>query len=248
MNIILEWYYQNCFIIWKIVLIISFLGFLKQIQKDWNFSQKDHINIYPSLLHEIPNYPPIAWRSFCREISVDCKYPIKLVYVGAISMETMYFIELLNWIKKQDGKLVIDIYSFQYDKLFVNFVKSLNCSYINLPGKLNYLDLPMTLPKYDVGLILYKGTTFNYISNAPNKLFEYYSLGLDIWISKEILGSSPYLTYDTYPSIKFIDYTNLHITKVEDLVNKAGLKYRPSEFYCEEVYLFLKEFIFNEKR
>ena len=52
------------------------------------------------------------------------------------------------------------------------FIKNKN-QYVQFKGHINYDNLPTTLNKYQVGVILYKGHIPNYVYNAPNKLFEY---------------------------------------------------------------------------
>jgi hypothetical protein len=52
--------------------------------------------------------------------------------------------------------------------------------------------LPQVLSQYDVGLILYRCRTLNFVYNATNKLFEYLVCGLDVWYPPCMLGLKTY--------------------------------------------------------
>src|SRR6202043_3312153 len=86
-----------------------------------------------------------------------------------------------NWIIQQDGRATWDIYSDNITEDAKVFLKSLNPELVRFQGRVNYFRLPGILRNYHTGVILYNGHIPNYIFNAPNKLFEYWACGLDVW-------------------------------------------------------------------
>jgi hypothetical protein len=45
-----------------------------------------------------------------------------------------------------------------------------------------------------------------------------------------------YITETTCPKIVKLDYNRLDEYSLEELIDHEGLTYKPSEYYCEEVY------------
>ena len=60
----------------------------------------------------------------------------------------------------------------------------------------------------------------NYIYNEPNKFFEYYSSGLDVWFPKEMLAMKPNIEYDYRPSVIEVDYENFK--SLDELISKSN--------------------------
>ncbi len=142
-----------------------------------------------------------------------------------------------------NGKVIFDIYSFSYDNDFLKFYEDLNCKYINLKGQFPYLEFPVKISQYDIGVIFYKGANLNFIYNAPNKLFEYFSIGLDIWVPKEMTGCQPYIILNSYPKITMVDFNNLAQLPLDNIISHEGMPYKASEYFCENVYEELTTFI-----
>jgi hypothetical protein len=147
-------------------------------------------------MQTMPNFPPPSWQELLdkrpREKSVP---PLRLVYVGAVSIRDTWIVEFLDWLDTQTpGKLQLDLYISTTDIETRTLLRTRPRSFIRVfsPG-VSYDCLPDLLQSYDVGLILYKGTTENYVWNAPNKLFEYLSCGLEVWYPREMRGIPPAL-------------------------------------------------------
>ena len=49
-----------------------------------------------------------------------------------------------------------------------------------------YMDLPMVLTEFDLGLIIYRGLIPNYQFNQPNKLWEYLGCKLPVVVSSNL--------------------------------------------------------------
>jgi hypothetical protein len=183
-----------------------------------------------------PNYPPLSWNRLYTGAKKPEGTPLKIVYVGALSIKTMYLEEFFSWIDAQKGKVILDIFSNNHDQQVLAMINSINSSCLNFKGGLNYFDLPAVLANYDVGAILYKGHIPNYIYNAPNKLFEYYASGLDVWLPVNMLGALPYLTKDVYPQILALDFEKLITIDPESLGRHSGLRQQSDSYTAENVY------------
>jgi hypothetical protein len=186
-----------------------------------------------NVTHILPNYPPRTWY---KEPEVKTGKPVKMVYAGALSLDTMYTKEFAAWVQAQNGAVVWDIYSFNVTESAKQFLKNQAGKYINLLPGVDYEKLPAILSRYHVGIILYNGHIPNYIYNAPNKLFEYAASGLDVWFPDIMIGSLEHQTKaDIYPKILALDFTALQNINLEQQVLRDGLILRRPAFYCDQV-------------
>jgi hypothetical protein len=189
-------------------------------------------------LYVLPNYPPASWRSAGRERKLDAgagAAKIKIIYVGAISLDTMYTKELAQWVAQQEGRVLWDIYSDNFTPEARTYLESFDKNLIHFRKGVDYDTLPGILPAYDIGVILYNGHIPNYIYNAPNKLFEYMACGLDIWFPDVMLGCYPFVTTGTYPKTIAVDFSRLSHWDLPGALDHTGLQYAPSAHYAEDV-------------
>ncbi len=180
----------------------------------------------------LPNYPPENWP--CKQID-HIGTPVKAVYIGALSLKTMYVKQFVEYVIEQKGNLLFDIYAYNIDGETKRYLQGQNNDWIKLKAGVNYLDLPDILKQYEVGVVLYKGHISNYIYNAPNKLFEYYASGLDIWFPQIMKGSLPYVTHNTYPKIMALDFDRLNDKQLNNLSQRNGYEHKQPLFTCENV-------------
>ena len=185
-------------------------------------------------LYVIPNYPPASWRSAGRESKLGAG-PVKIIYVGAISLDTMYTRELAQWVAQQGGKVLWDIYSDNFTPEARTYLESFDKNLIRFRNGVDYDTLPDILPGYDIGVILYNGHIPNYVYNAPNKLFEYMACGLDIWFPDVMLGCYPFVTAGTDPKTVAVDFSHLSDWDFRAAFDHTGLQYAPSAYYAEDV-------------
>lgn len=181
-----------------------------------------------------PNYPPRSWSRVGKN-SIP-KGELKTVYIGAFSLDTMYVKEFADWIVAHQGAVSWDIYSLNITAEARAFVKSLPGGWVKIHPGIEYNDLPDILAKYDVGLILYTGHVPNWIDNAPNKLFEYWNAGLDVWFPEKMSGGLSYVTTTTYPKVVAVDFQKLKYFDWKIAVHRSGLEYASSPYFCEDVY------------
>jgi len=185
----------------------------------------------------MPNYPSREW---LKETKLPNKNFIKAVYVGSLSLDTMFTREFANWVLKQNGKVKWDIYSYNITNDARQFIQSLNSAFIELKGGTDYYELPSILAKYDAGIILYTGHIPNYVYNAPNKLFEYLACGLDVWFPDEMQGIHCYETFNTYPKVLKIDFKKMDNFILKQAINREECFLKMPSFFCEEALAPLK--------
>jgi hypothetical protein len=178
----------------------------------------------------LPNYPPQSWP--CKN-RVYVNKPVKVVYVGALSLDTMFVKSFIEYVITQNGNLLFYIYAYNIDAHTKNYIEAKNSSFIKLMPGVNYDDLPQQLKLYDVGVVLYKGHIDNYVYNAPNKLFEYYASGLDVWFPDIMKGSLQYVTKNCYPKITALNFEKLNDLNLQHLIDHSGLPHVQQLFCCE---------------
>jgi hypothetical protein len=180
--------------------------------------------------YTLPNYPPVRWKTAPRKITY---WPLRVVYVGALSLGTMHTENFAHWIVRQEGKVIWDIYSYNFTSDVKEFLSGLGTTFINLKPGVDYNQLPKILVEYSVGVILYNGHIPNFVYNAPNKLFEYLACGLDVWFPTEMIGSNDYVTVGTYPIVMKLDFTNLNQYDINALIDKGNLTLKQFDYHSE---------------
>ncbi|RXJ46041.1 glycosyltransferase family protein [Gelidibacter gilvus] len=199
------------------------------------FIDQYHLN-FDRVKHRIlPNYPPKKWIDQSKIVNVNQrdKSKIKLLHIGSLSFETMY----LNEVLKQYGnheKFEITFYSHLRDRIIIEKLTSYDN--VTFKGSLNYDEIPNLKGLYDVGLVLYKGNSLNFTYNAPNKIFEYLALDLDVWCSDKLVTSKDYEIRSSYPKMLMVDFENLYRFNFQNALDKDKLTYKESPYYCETVY------------
>jgi hypothetical protein len=91
--------------------------------------------------------------------------PVKLVYIGSLSLSNTYLEGFCQWLDKQKGALQFDIYSYNLHADTIKYLDNLNSPYISFNNKgIEYADIPSLLSQYDVGIIFYKAYSENLIN------------------------------------------------------------------------------------
>jgi hypothetical protein len=215
--------------------IYSVSDWISQTNSDrMRFFLEENKNVPVGSIHIMPNYPPISWRSDNNNNLISL--PVKFVYVGALSLDTMYTEEFAKWIIEHKEQMTWDIYSTNITDEALAYLSSLKTDRIKFHGGVNYFSLPDALKQYNIGVILYKGHIPNYVYNAPNKLFEYWACGLDVWFPQKMNSSLLFTTTNCFPKIIAVNFDNLEQLNVEDAASHSGLNYEPSPYYCEQIF------------
>ncbi len=193
-----------------------------------------------------PNYPPLEWQSNITPTDIANNDPLKLVYVGSLSSQNMYFEEVVTWVESHNGSISLDLYSINLNKDVQSFLEKHKIQHTQVKSKVLYDDLPHVLSKYDIGLVIYNGGNLNYVYNAPNKLFEYHICGLDIWFSSDLKTSFNYKTTDTYPKIVDVDFKDLLSFDYKTALNREHLQLKIHKYTSEQVYSVIVDDFTNE--
>lgn len=208
----------------------------------------DHPVVDVGKVHELPNLPPASWARVQSKSWQERRdgEPLRLVYVGSLSLRDTFVREIVQWVASQrDAEL--DIYCYNSDSETGRFLSELSCDRIRYFSRgVDYDDLPHLLTRYHVGLILYRGMTQNYIFNASNKLFEYLAVGLDVWYPQQMLGVKPFATLNHRPRVIEFDFDRLAAIDFDRFRQRdERLPYRV-QATCEDVLLPLEEAILSE--
>lgn len=187
-----------------------------------------------NIFHIMPNYPSRNWAKKMNKLQSTGK--VRLVYVGSLGFNTMYLKETVDWVQLNCRSLSLDIYSHNIDEDAHSFLQSVQNENIKIHGACNYDRLPDVLHNYDVGLVMYKPVSDNWIYNAPNKVFEYLACGLDVWFSKSMTYMMGLSSANAYPKILPIDFEKLDEFNFKRAVNREGLLFKENNFYYENVY------------
>ena len=173
-------------------------------QQDFPFVSKDQCYI-------LPNYPPTNWAIRAKLIRANRQVSAikRMVYVGALGLDSTYIKELAAWIEDQKGTYTLDIYSSNIDKDVLIFLHNLKSSYILIHKTIPYYELPAQLANYDIGLVLYKGIIPNHIFSIPNKVYEYLACGLQVWYSEELVSTNKFKQEYDIQQLISISFTKL---------------------------------------
>ena len=177
---------------------------MQLFQQDYPFLSKDQCYI-------LPNYPPADWAIRAQKIRANRQVSAvkRMVYVGAIGLNSTYIREISAWLKEQKGAFTLDIYSSNIDKDVLIFLHNLKSSYILIHKEILYFELPEQLATYGIGLVLYKGHIPNYVYNVPNKVYEYLACGLEVWYSEELYSTNTFKQKYDIQQLISINFTNL---------------------------------------
>jgi hypothetical protein len=202
---------------------------LKKIMRDNNLE-----NIGGEIFHTMPNYPSKDWGT--RKTDFGSSGKTRLVYVGAMGYDSMYLKEVVDWVIKNKNYFTVDLYSYNMDGKAKEFLCSIQDDSIRFHGTVDYKELPILLKNYDIGLVIYKPVSDNWIDNAPNKIFEYLACDLDVWFSKTMTYALRLTKEKTVPKIIPVDFEKLDDFDFKKAINRDGLSYKETNFFYEDVY------------
>jgi len=201
--------------------------------------ENDIKDVVLSRPHVLPNYPPRKWS---RIPEPAFGFPLKIVYVGALSLQSMYTREFAEWVQSLNGRVTWDIYSHNYTPDAKLYIENLRSDWITMKDGIDYELLPDKLKNYHIGIILYTGHIPNYVYNIPNKLFEYHVCGLDVWFPDIMKTSFSYATKSSFPKIIPLDFTRLSEVNLNQIIDRSHLVLQQYPFYSE---LALKELLLS---
>lgn len=211
-----------------------------------NFFLKDIGSPHSLATYILPNYPFSTWKDKASTVKMASDLRIGFVYVGALSMQTMHTRQMAEFVVTHTDTCYWDIYSDNHTSDVIDFLKALKAPNIYFKGAIPYDDLPLVLPKYDIGVMLYTGDRPNYEFNAPNKFFEYYICGLNIWFGKGMKGMYPYQVTHKKPWVQCVNFDEL---LWPDLNTALRIETLPEPVYtAEKAYQVLWNHLKNNRQ
>lgn len=197
---------------------------------------KDHAleNADPAKFHLMPNYPGKAW------LRKEAKYAkndvIKLLYVGSLGYENMYVKEIVFFVQQNSHRFSLDIYAYNIHADVKEMLASLRADNIRYHGGCDYSALPAIMEQYDIGLVIYKSYSENWINAVSNKVFEYLACGLDVWFSTDMLYTHRYINKSTFPKVIGVDFSDMNSFDFEKAISREGIPYKEPDFFYENIY------------
>ena len=179
-----------------------------------------HERIRPDSGKVLPNYPPAEWVEQARSLRHEtASGKTRLLYVGSASLEDTFIGELATWVKERPSEFSLHVVGDNITSGVWHLLTSLGAPNITTePRGRAYDDLPELLAHFDVGLVLYKGNTLNFVHNVPNKTFEYLAAGLEVWYPPEMDAMRTFRQSQPQQRLREIDFkalANADLPRVE---------------------------------
>lgn len=179
-----------------------------RLLREWNPRVREEI------ARVLPNYPPPEWirraQAFERTAAPG---RLRLVYVGSASFGDTFIREAALWAARHPESVSLHLIGNNVEPDVWSWLRSLDASNITFDSAgCDYNDLPDLLPGFDVGLVLYKGNTLNFIHNVPNKAIEYLACGLEVWYPREMSGMQRFHAEFPAERLRRVDFRQLPST------------------------------------
>ena len=101
-------------------------------------------------------------------------------HIGNVGEDNHFFHEFITAANKLSSKNIYFIFIGNNSNKLEKKIKSLTNKKILFFNKIPHQELKNIYPFFNLGLILYKGTSPNYEFAAPNKLYEYWAFGIPV--------------------------------------------------------------------
>lgn len=175
----------------------------------------------------LPNFPPAQWvRKALAIPQSPASERLRLVYLGSASLEDTFIEEVARWVEARPDRLSLHVVGNNVSNDVWKRLHSMDAPNITTDEEgCDYEALPELLTQFDVGLILYKGNTLNFVHNVPNKAIEYLACGLEVWYPREMEGMRAF--HDQFPGepLREMDFRGL-----TDIPSQAGGGERSGDF------------------
>lgn len=159
---------------------------------------------------------------------------------GAVSLKDTWIGSLADWITNSGQEhCTLDVYCSRCDGETAAYLNSRRGTMLRFQQRgVPYSQLPQLLADFDVGLILYRGNTTNFIWNETNKLFEYLSCGLDVWYPPCMKSIFRHTTSNTAPRVIQTNFANPETIALDIIKrkNRSMLQCSPSQLGCETIF------------
>jgi hypothetical protein len=143
-----------------------------------------------SQTHVLPNYPPREWvqrASMPGSQSGNDSGVTRLIYLGSASRTDTFIEEAARWVAQRPAELRLSVVGNNISEDVWDMLAALRATNITTDKTgWRYDELPERLKDFDAGLILYRGSTQNFVYNVPNKAIEYLAAGLNVWFPPQM--------------------------------------------------------------
>jgi len=173
----------------------------------------------------LPNYPTRQWVTRAAAIPrTPAAGVMRLIYIGSASFEDTFIREAAEWVAHNPGTASLHVAGNNIQPDVWRWLAELGAPNVTSDSSgFEYDELPELLRQFDVGLVLYKGNTANFVHNVPNKAIEYLACGLNVWYPIQMIGMSDFGTQFPAMPEKAFDFGSLPLLAGERLVAPAGL-------------------------
>lgn len=196
-------------------------------------ARSDHPGVSNTSWHILPNYPPSYW---CKDPGGRLEMKertLRLIYIGSASFEDTYIAEIVRWASTHPEAVHLHICGYNVAQDVWDWLREEHFTNITYDAKgYSYEELPNILKEHDVGLVLYKGNTTNFIYNVPNKVFEYLICGLEVWYPKEMTGVRHFCEQHDI-SLSEVNFDQLNELLLGDMIPVGSLSISQTEFTAE---------------
>ncbi|WP_354694204.1 hypothetical protein [Elongatibacter sediminis] len=199
-------------------------------------AMRDNPAISDTAWRVLPNYPPAEW---CTKRDVNAAgwgQPVRLIYVGSASFEDTYIQEITRWASRYPKDIQLHICGYNVKADVFEWLDQQRFSNVTYePDGCAYEELPSILTEFDIGLVLYKGNTTNFVFNIPNKVYEYLCCGLEVWYPTEMTSIKKFQGEHSLP-LRELDFSNLVHFDSSDLQPLGRAPSRARDFTAEQAF------------
>jgi hypothetical protein len=167
--------------------------------------------VMPGVGRILPNYPPQAWvESATTDSNERTDDRLRIIYLGSASFEDTFIKPTLEWAAKNAESVSLHVCGDNIAASVWSFIETLAAPNITFErnGRA-YENVPALLKGFDVGLVLYKGNTLNFVHNVPNKAIEYLACGLDVWYPPTMEGMKEFHRVNPSLPMTEVDFLRL---------------------------------------
>jgi hypothetical protein len=190
-------------------------------------------NIRGDAARILPNYPPEEWIGKAAALhSRPASGRIRLIYLGSVSFEDTFIREAATWVARHADRASLHVAGNNIKQEVWNWLHALGSPNITFDSSgCDYSELPDLLTQFDVGLVLYKGNTLNFVHNIPNKTIEYLACGLDVWYPREVEGMRRF--HESFPEERLVEVDFRDPAASIPIVAPSAGKQRDFPYTCE---------------
>lgn len=185
---------------------------------EWN------TRITPNASRVWPNYPPADW--VARASATQSRHVAALtrfIYLGSASFEDTYIREVVEWVAKRPAGCTLHVAGDNIAGDVRDWLRMRGYSNVTFDfSGVDYGELPRFLSRFDVGLVLYRGSTLNFVHNVPNKAVEYLASGLEVWYPREMTAMTRFRDDNRGEPVREMDFRAMPETVPHPLPARSG--------------------------